>query len=204
MPFIVFEGIDGSGKTTQQRLLHDYLGPESGAVIEYKFPVLECEYTGDLIDRYLKGNVKHISEYTMQELLLYNIWRHSNSINNLMLGEDNWAIVDRFLDSWQAYSNIKQMEQDPLDSFTDARFPTPDLIIYLKVTPIKAHIRLSLRDYRKKKRIYDSIVMLEKISVEFDKICNSYKHVIIDGDQAEDKVFRDIVKALKDRGFIDI
>lgn len=100
--FISFEGIEGSGKTTQARLLYDYL---------YKKglnPVLTEEPGGTDIGREIRKillSPQHFNMHPVTELLLYNASRsqHVNEVILPAIKSGRIVITDRFSDSTCAY-----------------------------------------------------------------------------------------------------
>src|SRR5688572_15151102 len=58
---IIIEGSDGSGKTTQTKLLEEYLKSRSVAVQTFKFPQHNTFY-GRLVDRFLNGELGELQD----------------------------------------------------------------------------------------------------------------------------------------------
>ncbi|OGD90800.1 hypothetical protein A3D07_00640 [Candidatus Curtissbacteria bacterium RIFCSPHIGHO2_02_FULL_42_15] len=63
--FIVFEGADGTGKTTQAKLLFDYLKKKKKNAVFFSFPNYKSAW-GKIVRRYLDGefgDVNQVSPY---------------------------------------------------------------------------------------------------------------------------------------------
>ena len=58
MAFIVIEGLDGAGKSTQVELLSKYLQTEGKSVEYVHFPTGNSEIFGDMVNRFLRGEFK--------------------------------------------------------------------------------------------------------------------------------------------------
>lgn len=100
--FISFEGIEGTGKTTQARLLSEYL-ERAG----FKTALTE-EPGGTPISRMIREvvlKVDHKEMHPLTELLLYSASRcqHLNEVIQPALNEGKIVITDRFSDSTAAY-----------------------------------------------------------------------------------------------------
>lgn len=100
--FISFEGIEGSGKSTQARLLYEYLSKKGYTVI------LTGEPGGTEIGlkiRELLLSVEHKGMIPITELLLYNASRveHIKEIILPAINRGAIVITDRFSDSTIAY-----------------------------------------------------------------------------------------------------
>ncbi len=100
--FISFEGIEGSGKTTQLRLVGEYLKREGIDVL------ITAEPGGTIIgeeirDILLNTEFKHMTQLT--ELLLYNASRsqHIEEVILPVLKGNKMVLTDRFSDSTIAY-----------------------------------------------------------------------------------------------------
>jgi len=106
--FIVFEGIDGSGKTTQinqlsKWLIETDLIPESNQLVITREP--GGTRLGNAIRALLLDNSKGKSPYSITELLLYAADRsqHVHEIIRPALNKGDWVISDRFCGSTLAY-----------------------------------------------------------------------------------------------------
>lgn len=100
--FISFEGIEGTGKTTQARLLSEYL-ERSGFTT-----ALTEEPGGTPISRMIREvllKVDHKEMHPVTELLLYNASRcqHLKEVILPALNKGKVVITDRFSDSTAAY-----------------------------------------------------------------------------------------------------
>ena len=164
--FITFEGIDGSGKSTQVRILEKYFKDRNIEYIITREP--GGTPAGEEIRKILKSSVDPVAE-----LLLFYASRvdHVNKIVKPALEEGRVVICDRFEDSTIAYqhygrgldlSTIKQISKLAIDGFQ------PDLTILLEYSPEHAVNRMQ-------KRELDTI---ENESIEFHKrVSNGYKEL---------------------------
>jgi len=100
--FITFEGIDGSGKTTQLRLLHEYL-------LERNIDtVIAREPGGTEVGEAIRQILLHSGTQDLKplsELLLYNASRYQNLCQNILpaLERGQWVLCDRYADASVAY-----------------------------------------------------------------------------------------------------
>lgn len=141
---IVLEGLDGAGKSTQVRLLKEYLESKVEDLRYIHFPRYDAPVYGDLISRFLKGEFGDNGAVHPQLVaLLFAEDRHGAAPEICQaLSQGKTVLLDRYV-----YSNIAyQCAKMPTDSGADAlrkwifdtEFgtfgePRPDLNIFLDV-----------------------------------------------------------------------
>jgi len=98
-PFITFEGIEGSGKTTLSRWLAEWLNTQ-------EIPTLwTCEPGGSELGVALRNALLHSSVDILTELFLFLADRahHVRTVILPALQRGTWVICDRYADSTLAY-----------------------------------------------------------------------------------------------------
>ena len=175
--FIVLEGIDGSGKTTQINELYKWL-PKSGLINKNKTLIKTREPGGSFLGReiremILNNNNKSNSPSILTELLLYSADRaeHISKVILPALQNGHWIISDRFSGSTLAYQGygreisidiIKKLENIVCQNIK------PDLTIFLEISPEESILR-------RKNKVADRI---ESEGLEFLKKVNHGFQVI--------------------------
>ena len=144
MKFIVIEGLDGSGKSTQLNLLKSYLEKNN---INYKylhFPRTDSRIYGDLIARFLRGELGDIN--TVNPYLIALIYagdrNDAKEIINQWIEDEFLVIVDRYVYSNIAFQCAKLNKNEEINKLSDwildleynyFKIPKPDLNIFLNV-----------------------------------------------------------------------
>ncbi|XP_037818967.1 thymidylate kinase [Lucilia sericata] len=126
--FIVFEGCDRCGKSTQSRLLVEHLQKSAIPVKHMVFPERTSDI-GKLINGYLT-NKQDLNDETIHLLFAANRWEHKNEILKL-LKSGTTLVVDRYSYSGIVYSAAKGMSLDWCKS-PENGLPRPDIVFYLK------------------------------------------------------------------------
>ncbi len=132
--FITFEGIDGSGKSTQIDLLEEYLKSKGLDVIKLREP--GGTQLSEQIRNILLSTGNSLSPET--ELLLFNAAR-SNLVGTIIapaLEQGKTVICDRFFDSttaYQGYGRGLSLEQVTLCNMVATGGLKPDLTFYLDI-----------------------------------------------------------------------
>ena len=184
-PFIVFEGIEGSGKSIHSKNLVIFLKKKKIPYIYLREPggTKKAEIIRKLI---LNKNNKKINILT--DTLLYLAARNENFINNIKPYYKKKVIIcDRFIDSTLAYQHYglgisKNLIQIINNSIL--KNVLPDFTFLMKTTPKESIIRLTKR---KKLNRYDKFKksFYSKVQSGFIKIAkkNSKKYMIIDSNK---------------------
>lgn len=101
--FIVIEGLDGAGKSTQVKLIRDELN-NRGINSEYiHFPRFDSPLYGDLIARFLRGELGELDSVNPYLVALLYAGDRASASDQITqwLKEGKYVIVDRYV-----YSNI--------------------------------------------------------------------------------------------------
>lgn len=166
--FIVFEGIDRSGKTTLSKLLYEKLlsecsNPQDRDTIHIiRFPD-RTNQTGPLINELLNGNI-HLHECTTHLLFSANRWENQDQIRHWLI-QGHTVICDRYKDSGIAYSIAKGLDREWCYQ-ADIGLSEPDIVIFLDITA----------DVTAKRNNYGEEIFEKK---EFqDKVYDAYKLLI--------------------------
>jgi dTMP kinase len=144
MAFLVLEGLDGSGKSTQNRLLREYLDRKG---IKYKyvhFPRTGHGIFGELISMFLRGDLGKIEEVNPYLVSLIYAADRDDAKNNILewLAGGNIVLADRYVMSNVAFQCAKletEKEKDQLKEwifqleYVHYGIPRPDLNIFLDV-----------------------------------------------------------------------
>jgi dTMP kinase len=144
MALLVIEGLDGAGKSTQVGMMQNFL-VESG--IDYKylhFPRTDSPVYGDLIARFLRGELGDINQVNPYLVALIYAGDRADAKHMLerWLEEEITIILDRYVYSNIAYqcaklsgnSNREALKKWILDTeFGYFKLPKPDLNIFLDV-----------------------------------------------------------------------
>jgi len=135
--FITLEGIDGSGKTTQVKLIADRLTKDGHLVYVTRFPNYDSDI-GHLIKQYL-SNKTELTPRVQHLLFCANRAEFVDKIDRLV-NEGFIVICDRYVHSGIAYSVANGLELEWCRSVERA-LPKPDLTILLSISTYDALAR---------------------------------------------------------------
>jgi dTMP kinase len=187
--FIVIEGIDGCGKTTQIDELSKWL-PNSGLMEKGSKLIRTREPGGSLLGQKLRGLILDNNEdnkpSSLAELLLYSADRaeHVSKIISPALNNNNWIISDRYSDSTLAYQGYgRKIDLEIINKIESivCQGEYPDITFFLEISP-KESI------FRRKNEIPDRIEsegirFLEKVNEGFKVIAKEKNWKVISASQ---------------------
>lgn len=201
--FITFEGCDGCGKSTQLKLLSDYLTKNG---IDHIFT---REPGGGKISEAIREillNGKNTEMSDECEALLYASARaqHIKDRVEPALRENKLVVCDRYVDSsiaYQAYGrNLGEEFIRKINFFALEQY-LPDCTIFIELTPEEAFAR---------KHGADENDRLEQAGLEFHKrvyegFCKVAEQeptrvVKINGRQTPEEIFNEVLRVLKEKG----
>ena len=187
--FIVIEGIDGCGKTTQINEISKWL-PTSGLLGKNSKLIKTREPGGSLLGKKLRSlildNNQDNKPSSLAELLLYSADRaeHVSKIISPSLKNNDWVISDRFSDSTLAYQGYGrdinlQIIKDIESIVCQGEYP--DITIFLEISPEESILR-------RKNEIPDrieseGIKFLEKVNEGFKLIAKEKNWKVISASQ---------------------
>lgn len=187
--FIVFEGIDKSGKATQAKLLCEHLHAK-GAHVVYTAEPSPNNPAGRLIKDWLAGRLEMTSGEAITLLYTADRFEHLKRVILPNIAEGNNVVCDRYFYSTIAYeSAIFNVKAEWIRKLHE-NVRKPDLVIFIDIAP-----EVSLR--RKRARPDDrleKVELLEKVRDAYRKMANEEKFFIVDGDRSKEEVFADVKK----------
>ena len=193
--FIALEGIDGSGKSTQAKLLAANLEAAGHKVYATYEPTNGA--VGSLLRNILKGNMK-ADERTIAGLFLADRLDHIlNPEDGLLkkLGDGYTVISDRYYFSSYAYHGT-HMDMDWVIACNKmcADLLRPDINMFIDVPPTISMQRINAN--RQSTELYETLDNLEKVRAKymeaFHKLESEENIQVVDGDQTVDAIAANI------------
>ncbi len=202
-PFVTFEGIEGSGKTTQLALLSKYLS-------EKGIPHLTTREPGgtplaDDIRRLLLVS-RNEQVFPEAELFLYEAARaqHVRAVILPALASGKTVLCDRFFDATSAYQGfsrgIDPAWVEELNAFASAGI-VPTLTLLFDVGPENGFHRLHGRGTRPDRMESETIEFHRRVREGYLRLLATHpgRIVRIDGTPPPDEVFRHVRSVVAER-----
>jgi dTMP kinase len=198
--FISFEGIDGSGKSTQIQKLAEFLEDRDFEIVITREPggSIGAEEIRNLL---LQGNVDRWSAET--EILLFTAARrdHLERIILPALEEGKIVICDRFTDSTRMYQGMRGVNlRNLVDTLNEKVIKfDPDLTIVIDINP-----EISLKRAKSRKTVEErfedfGVDLQMKMRKGFLELAKEFGNRIevVNGQQSIDKLAQDICSLVK-------
>jgi len=185
--FIVFEGIDRSGKSTQSSRLIQNLEKRGIPFMKTGFPQRSTPI-GKEIDAYLKST-KEIEDEKLHDMFSQNRWEFRDAILT-DLNSGKTIVSDRYAFSGVAYSVAKGMEVERCKK-PDAGLPAPDLVIFLDalVQDVKKRSQYGEERYEKEE-------FQKKVRESFNKHMIKSDWLVIDALKSMDEIESQVLSAV--------
>lgn len=183
--FIVFEGIDGGGKSTQIKMLAEFFKQQSYAVELHMEPTEAS--IGSLLWDYMRSKDRSFDPETEALLFAADRIEHGKIIQKAL--EENKVIIsDRYLHSSLAYQGAAGVDIDWMKSLNRHALK-PDLVILLDIDPDKSLERVSDRA----RTVFEENVYLKDVRTEYLKYAVLGELVVVDAGQSIEAVHKDVL-----------
>ncbi len=192
--FVVFEGIDGTGKSTQLLLLAEKLRQLGYAV------VATCEPTNGPYGRMIRElfvDRDTVSREEELELFIADRKQHVQEVITPALSEGSAVICDRYYLSTIAYQGANGMDPE-LILEKNENFPIPDLAIILEIEPAQGIHRIQ-NQRNEHPNTFEKEANLQKVAKIFASMQQDYIMRINGSDSIENvhrRVFEAVAKVL--------
>lgn len=144
MALIVIEGLDGAGKSTQINLLNNHFNQKGIATHFMHFPRVDAPFFGELIARFLRGDLGDINQVDPYVVALLYATDRMDAAKTIQewLSMGHIVLLDRYVYSNIAFQCAKQKTDEERTALRDWIFklefesfkiPKPDLNIFLDV-----------------------------------------------------------------------
>ncbi|NIO48525.1 MAG: dTMP kinase [Candidatus Aminicenantes bacterium] len=183
---IVFEGIDGSGKSTQAEILLKRLQTKGIDVVYFREPS-QGEW-----GRKIKKKALHPDSLTPEEELdLFLKDRRENVEKNLKpaLKKKTVVILDRYYYSTIAYQGAKGIDEELIARMNKEFIVEPDLVFIFDIDPHKGLERIENR--KKKDRLFEREDYLVKVREVFRSF-RGERFIHIDALKSKEEISKEI------------
>ena len=208
--FVVFEGIDGAGTTTQINLLKSNLKNKinNGELHITAEPTRSP--TGKFLREILKGSIKvdpvtsaYLFAADRNEHISGTLEMDKNDSQYLIKGikescqKGNLVVSDRYIFSSLAYQSASCGKEIPM--ILNGQFPLPEILFFFDLTPEESLKRVESRG--EAKEIFETVEYLTKTRKEYLEIIDFYREsypemkiVLIDATKSREEISKIIME----------
>jgi len=195
--FIVFEGIDGSGKSTQARMLAEALEKRGRMVL------LTAEHTdgaaGKLVEEVVRKKQK-LDPLALQMVFVADRIDHTNGVIRPALDEGVTVVSDRYYGSTVAYG-AAVADRKWLLRLNKRVSVVPDLTFWVDVPAGVAMERMNLRG--DERTIFEKTEKLVKVASVYKWLVDNEENwVRVRGEEDAKMIHKEIMREIKARGWV--
>ncbi len=195
--FIVFEGIDGSGKSTIARRIGEHLSSLGHEIFLTEEPT--TTWMGKDVRRAIEEEKNPLS----QALLFFADRAEHVELIKKKLEDGKIVISDRYVYSTFAYQGAQMEKLMPLDKalkwlegvYEPMRLE-PDIVILLKIEPQRGLNFVNTRDFKEK---FEREEFLERVQEIYMELADKYGFVVVDSNRDLEEVYEDVRKIIDAR-----
>ena len=188
--FIVFEGLDGSGISTQAMLLEAYLRKHGRRTLLTKEPTNGL--IGGLIKEALKQDWK-TSFKSLQLLFCADRAKHLEDEIEPAIKEGRIVVCDRYLFSTLAYGFAAGVDTHWLFN-VNRTFRMPDLTLFLDMSPDVSMKRIA--NGREKRELFEKADALNGVRKAYLNLAKRFNFKIINAEQSPEDVSIEVQRAV--------
>lgn len=197
--FIVCEGMEGTGKSTQSIRLAQWLFDYSKSIDSV---VLTREYTNSRFAQEIRRRLKemHNPDENRERLMELYVLDREYHVDNMIvpnLAKNAIVVSDRYKHSTICYQGAQGVPTSRLVDENNG-FPIPDITIVFNASVDTVMQRLQLR--KSDEQIFEHREFLEKVKENYAKlpqILPKEKIVFINANQTPEQAHQDVIKAVK-------
>ena len=187
--FIVIEGLDGSGKTTQAKLL-------AATLRKNRETVFTAEPSQGKIGKFIRSRILYGEKrvQTSIEALLFAADRidHIQKEVAPAISRGSVVVSDRYLYSSLAYQGSAGLSLEWIRTINQ-RALEPDLALFIDVDP-----ETVLKRLKRRKSVMENLATQQKVREIYLKYVSSGELVRVDGEKSKTAVSKDILKMVTD------
>lgn len=198
--FIAFEGIDGSGKSTQIQLLSERL--RNMGVYCYTTMEPTDSPIGSVIHQIMTGRIKTDNKVIAGLFVADRLDHLLNDVNGILpkILEGTTVITDRYYFSSYAYHSVDMPMEWVIQANAQSKeILQPTLTIFIDVNPDTAIERIAKNRFHqelfeKKSRL---VKVREKYLEAFERLKDEENYIVIDGNRSPEEIADDVWLAVQ-------